>query len=81
MKKVVLNYLVIAAIAVVAAFTSCKKDDENGDGKLSPPAWIQGELSDGSQSTFTFTSDNVVFVVEVVGINTSFKSYKNVKET
>ena len=29
MKRVVLNYLVIAALAVPAAFTSCKKDMEN----------------------------------------------------
>ena len=28
MKRVVLNYLVIAALAVSAAFTSCKKDDD-----------------------------------------------------
>jgi len=34
MKKVVLNYLVIAALAVAAAFTSCKKDDERDRGLL-----------------------------------------------
>ena len=32
MKKIVLNYLVIAALTVMVAFTSCNKDDNN-DGK------------------------------------------------
>ena len=32
MKRVVLNYLVIAALVVSAAFTSCSKDDDNGGG-------------------------------------------------
>jgi hypothetical protein len=32
MKNIFCNYLIIAAIAVSAAFTSCKKDDDkNGD--------------------------------------------------
>jgi len=42
MKKVLLNYLVIAALTVAAAFTSCKKDDVN-DGKGTGVLTINGK--------------------------------------
>jgi len=55
MKKVVLNYLVIAAIAVAATFTSCEKDNEE-------IATMQFTTAKSGMVTFTITGSGTATI-------------------
>ena len=59
MKRQVLSYLAMAAIAVSVVLTSCGNNSSNA-GELSPPKWLQGEWGN-----YNFTSDDICYTLPV----------------